>query len=97
MMTMTDLVGYIASMMVLLAFMTKEMRLLRVLAMLSNIAFISYGILDWLPPVFCLHAVLLPVSALRLRQESCRAPVRCSWAAAKIFGAPLKAGSRATS
>jgi hypothetical protein len=97
MMTMTDLVGYVASTMVLLAFITKEMRLLRALAILSNIAFITYGILDWLPPVFCLHALLLPVNALRLRQESCRAPVRCSWTAAKIFGASLEADSRAPS
>lgn len=65
--TMTDLAGYLASTMVLLTFMTKDMRLLRILAIFSNIAFITYGVLAWLPPVFCLHLLLLPVNVLRLR------------------------------
>lgn len=65
--TITDLAGYLASTMVLLTFMTKDMRLLRVLGILSNIAFISYGTLAWLPPVFCLHLLLLPINVLRLR------------------------------
>lgn len=65
--TMTELAGYIASTMVLLTFMTKEMRLLRVLGIFSNVAFITYGFLAWLPPVFCLHLLLLPVNVLRLR------------------------------
>jgi hypothetical protein len=65
--TMTEIAGYIASTMVLLTFMTKEMRALRVLGIFSNIAFLTYGVLAWLPPVFCLHFVLLPVNVLRLR------------------------------
>jgi hypothetical protein len=65
MMTITDLAGNTASTMVLLTFMTKDMRLLRVLAIVSNIAFITYGMLVWLPPVFCLHLLLLPVNAFR--------------------------------
>jgi hypothetical protein len=65
--SMTDLAGYIASIMVLLTFMTKDMRLLRVLGIFSNIAFITYGVLAWLPPVLCLHLLLLPVNVLRLR------------------------------
>lgn len=65
--TMTDLAGYLASTMVLLTFMTKDMRLLRVLGIFSNVAFISYGILAWLPPVLCLHLLLLPVNVFRLR------------------------------
>ena len=97
MMTTTDLVGYLASMMVLLAFMTKEMRLLRVLAILSNIAFIAYGVLDWLLPVLCLHVLLLPVNALRLREEIFRTPGRHAWAAKKIFAAPLNASGGAAS
>ena len=55
--TMTDFTGYFASTMVLLTFMTKDMRLLRVLAIFSNAAFITYGALVWLPPVFCLHLI----------------------------------------
>jgi hypothetical protein len=66
--TLSDIAGYIASTMVLLTFLTKDMRLLRVLAIFSNIAFVTYGMLVWLPPVFCLHLVLMPVNALRLRE-----------------------------
>jgi hypothetical protein len=47
--TMTDLAGYLASTMVLLTFLTKDMRLLRVLGILSNVAFIAYGVLASLP------------------------------------------------
>ena len=64
--TMTDLAGYVASTMTLLTFMTKDVRLLRALGIFSNIAFITYGALAWLPPVFCLHLLLLPVNAFRL-------------------------------
>lgn len=65
--TVTDLAGYLASTMVLLTFMTKDMRLLRVIGILSNISFIIYGALAWLPPVLCLHLLLLPVNVVRLR------------------------------
>src|SRR5262249_60628524 len=68
MVTLSDIAGYVASIMVLLTFLTKDMRLLRVLAIFSNIAFVTYGMLVWLPPVFCLHLILLPVNALRLRE-----------------------------
>jgi hypothetical protein len=64
--TTTDLIGYFASTMVLLAFITKEMRLLRLLAIAGNVAFIAYGTIVWLPPVLCLHLLLLPVNAVRL-------------------------------
>jgi hypothetical protein len=67
-MTAEDIVGYWASTMVFLTFVTKDMRLLRVLALISNVAFLSYGLLAWLPPVFCLHLVLMPINAIRLGQ-----------------------------
>jgi len=66
--TAHDIVGYWASTMVFLTFVTKDMRLLRVLALISNVAFVSYGLLAWLPPVFCLHLVLMPINAIRLGQ-----------------------------
>ncbi len=79
MMTLSDAAGYVASTLVLLTFMTKDMRLLRVLAIGSNLAFATYGLLVWLPPVFCLHLLLLPINALRLREilttRSSRLPV----------------------
>src|SRR3974377_732519 len=64
----TDIVGYIASGFVLLTFMTKEMRLLRIMAILSNLAFIAYGLLDEILPVLALHVVLLPLNVFRLSQ-----------------------------
>ncbi len=63
-----DILGYSASTLVLLTFVTKDMRRLRILAICSNIAFLSYGLLAWLPPVFCLHLMLLPINTLRLRE-----------------------------
>ena len=64
----TDIVGYIASGLVLLTFTTKEMRPLRIMAILSNLAFITYGLLDAILPVLALHIVLLPLSVFRLNQ-----------------------------
>ena len=63
---MSDFTGCVASTLVLATFMTKDMRLLRVVAILSNLAFISYGALAWLPPVLGLHLLLLPLNILRL-------------------------------
>jgi hypothetical protein len=40
----------------------KDMRLLRITAIFSNVAFIAYGTLHWLPPVIFLHILLLPVN-----------------------------------
>jgi hypothetical protein len=63
-----DLVGYIASGLVLLTFTAKSMLTLRILGILSNFAFICYGIIDAITPVLCLHAVLLPLNIARLVQ-----------------------------
>jgi CRP-like cAMP-binding protein len=41
---------------------------LRVAALASNVLFMAYGYADHLYPVFFLHAILLPVNALRLVQ-----------------------------
>ena len=64
----TEIAGYIASTLVLLTFMTKDMRLLRMIAIGSNFAFIGYGALGWLLPVLCLHLLLLPLNVIRLRE-----------------------------
>ena len=64
----SDLCGYLASALVLLTFTTRNMRVLRAIAILSNIAFIIYGALDWLPPVLILHALLLPLNIVRLKE-----------------------------
>jgi hypothetical protein len=55
----TDIVGYAASGLVLLTFVMKDMRPLRVTAILSNLAFIAYGAMHALPPVLCLHCACI--------------------------------------
>ena len=62
------LTGYIASLLVLLTFCMREMVWLRAVALSSNIAFITYGYMATLPPVFLLHIILFPINVLRLMQ-----------------------------
>jgi hypothetical protein len=64
--TTTEIAGYIASALVLTTFATNDLRRLRRIAILSNIAFITYGVLAWLPPVLVLHLLLLPLNVALL-------------------------------
>ena len=66
--TPSEISGYVASALVLLTFIAKDMRQLRTAAIFSNLAFITYGTLEWLPPVFLLHLVLLPLNIFRLAE-----------------------------
>ena len=68
-------IGYLASLLVLATFCMRDMVSLRVVAIASNIAFISYGALAEISPVLLLHVVLLPVNLLRL-SESVRSALR---------------------
>ena len=61
-----DAVGYLACSLVLLTFYMKDMFQLRVAALCSNFAFLSYGIALHLFPVAILHAILIPMNAWRL-------------------------------
>jgi hypothetical protein len=63
-----QLVGYAASLLVFSTFYMKTMIPLRSVAIASNVAFLTYGYFAHLYPVFLLHAVLLPLNVLRLRQ-----------------------------
>jgi len=65
---LSEISGYAASTLVLFTFVAKDMRLLRTIAIFSNLAFITYGTIEWLPPVLFLHLVLLPLNIVRLRQ-----------------------------
>ena len=65
---LSEISGYVASTLVLLTFVAKDMRLLRTIAIFSNLAFIAYGTIEWLPPVLFLHMVLLPLNAVRLAE-----------------------------
>lgn len=68
-----DIIGFIASALVLATFAMKDMRRLRATAIVSNLAFIAYGALLGLLPVLVLHLVLLPLNMFRHFQETRRA------------------------
>jgi CRP/FNR family cyclic AMP-dependent transcriptional regulator len=63
-----ELIGYVASLLVVSTFCMKTMIPLRSAAVGSNVAFVTYGYLAGLAPVFVLHVVLLPINLLRLYQ-----------------------------
>jgi hypothetical protein len=65
-MSWVDVLGYAASATVLATFCASTMISLRILALVSNVLFCSYGYLDHLYPVFILHAALFPINLLRL-------------------------------
>jgi hypothetical protein len=61
-----DCAGYVAGGLVLAAFSMKDMVPLRLVALCSNLAFITYGCALGLTPIWLLHALLLPVNGCRL-------------------------------
>jgi hypothetical protein len=73
---MFDLAGYLAAVMVFVAFYMKDMVLLRVVALGSNVAFLVYALGLDLVPVAALHTALIPVNCWRLwgviRAGACR-------------------------
>lgn len=64
----SEVAGIIACALVLATFAMRDIRLLRLTAILSNVAFIVYGGLNWLLPVLVLHLLLLPLNVVRLRE-----------------------------
>lgn len=65
----TDVLGYLAALLVLAAFCMRDMTTLRALAFASNLAFIAYAASAGLLPVLLLHVVLLPVNLWRLLHD----------------------------
>jgi hypothetical protein len=61
-------VGYAASALVFLAFTMKDIVMVRMVALCSNFAFLTYGIGLHLFPVAALHLALIPVNCWRLWQ-----------------------------
>jgi hypothetical protein len=61
-------IGYVASVLVLAAFGMKDMVNLRVVAICSNIAFITYALVLNLTPILILHVILLPLNGWRLME-----------------------------
>lgn len=64
----TEIAGYIASILVASTFYMKTMLPLRIFAIASNVAFMTYGYFGHLYPVFILHLILFPLNIIRLRQ-----------------------------
>ena len=67
-MSWVNALGYGASLAVLATFCMSTMIPLRIVALVSNVLFCSYGYLDHLYPVLFLHAALFPVNLWRLTQ-----------------------------
>ncbi len=67
-MTYAGEIGFIASALVLAAFGMKDMVNLRIVAICSNFAFITYALLLHLLPILVLHVILLPLNGWRLAQ-----------------------------
>jgi hypothetical protein len=66
----SDAWGYAASSLVLMTFCMKRMVPLRIVAICSNLAFFTYGLLLHLMPILLLHALLIPVNVVRLLQAA---------------------------
>ena len=77
-MTATELLGYLASLLVLATFCMRGMVALRVLAIASNLAFIGYAAQAGIHPVLLLHALLLPMNLWRLAQAARQRGTRLS-------------------
>ncbi len=65
-MSMVEINGYAAALAVLATFLMTTMIPLRVLALASNVLFVSYGYFNEILPVLVLHAILFPVNLHRL-------------------------------
>jgi len=65
-MALPEALGFLASGLVLLTFGMRTMLPMRLLAILSNLAFITYGLSLDLTPVWALHGILLPLNFYRL-------------------------------
>lgn len=57
-----DVLGFVASGLVLTTFWMRHMLSLRLVAIASNVAFIGYGHIAHIVPVLLLHAFLLPIN-----------------------------------
>ncbi len=70
-----EFLGYLASFLTFSTFYMKTMIPLRIVAILSNSAFLTYAIILDLVPVIYLHSILLPLNFYRLAQVRSRIAV----------------------
>lgn len=66
--TFEQLLGFVAAGLVFSTFYMRTMQRLRIVAILSNVAFAVYGGLQHVWPLFILHSALFPLNILRLIQ-----------------------------
>jgi cyclic nucleotide-binding protein len=94
-------IGYLASLLVFCTFYMKTMIPLRCVALASNVVFMTYGLAAKAYPVFVLHAVLLPLNVVRLRQmrtlirrvqEASRGDLSMEWLIPLMTRRKLEAG-----
>ncbi len=64
-----DVIGFAASALVFLAFCMRTLLPLRLVAITSNLFFISYGLMAGLMPILVLHLLLLPMNVWRTAQQ----------------------------
>jgi hypothetical protein len=64
-MTHPDLLGWTAAALMVATFACRDARCMRPLAVATNLAFIGYGLAAWLPPIWALHLLLLPINLWR--------------------------------
>jgi len=65
-MNLLDLMGYLGGALVFATFYLKTMIRLRLVAIVSNVVFIYYGLMGHLVPIMVLHTLLLPLNIWRL-------------------------------
>ena len=63
-----DTLGWVAAALMVATFCCRQARLLRPLAVATNVAFVGYGVMASLPPVLVLHLLLLPINLWRCIQ-----------------------------
>jgi CRP/FNR family transcriptional regulator, cyclic AMP receptor protein len=67
-MTAGELAAWVASLLTFTTFYMKTMLPLRVVGIMSNIAFLAFAVLEDIVPVMLLHGTLLPLNIFRLHQ-----------------------------
>jgi hypothetical protein len=67
-----DLLGFAAALTVFASFCMTTIGSLRSVAVISNVLFISYGLLGHIYPVFLLHITLLPINLIKLHRSQVR-------------------------
>jgi hypothetical protein len=69
-MSSLDLLGYLGGLLIFSTFYLKTMLRLRMVAIASNVLYISYGALGHMWPILILHLLLLPLNIWRLSEFS---------------------------